>query len=88
MPHRTISEAAVVPLLIQPSINVASSASAFEQLTRFDTGQLAGRPHIFVISAEGARPLIAEVALYYARTLIASALSHARNADGECTASI
>ena len=51
-------------------------------------GQLAGRPHIFVISAEDARPLIAEVALYYARTLIASALSHARNADGECTASI
>ena len=34
----------------------------------------------FVISAEDARPLIAEVALYYARTLIASALSHARNA--------
>ena len=26
-------------------------------------GQLAGRPHIFVISAEDARPLIAEVAL-------------------------
>jgi hypothetical protein len=48
----------------------------------------AGSATHFVISAEDARPLIAEVALYYARMLIASALSHARNADGECTASI
>jgi hypothetical protein len=42
----------------------------------------------FCYSAEDARPFIAEVALYYACTLIASALSLARNADGEHTASI
>ena len=40
-----------------------SAGDAFS-VARARLGQLAGRPHIFVISATDARPLIAEVALY------------------------